>query len=53
MGALIVIEALAGFVTPPSQASHRHRTIAALVAEVVGEPAERIHAGEVTTQRSR
>ena len=53
MGALVVIEALACLVPPAAETPHRHRAVAALVAEVVGEPAERVDPGQVAAQRSR
>ena len=53
MRALVVVEALAGLVAPAAQASHRDRAVSALVAEVIGEPAERVHPGQVAAQRPR
>ncbi len=53
VGALIVVEALASLVAPAAETPHRDSAVTALVAEIVGEPAEGVHPGQIAAQRPR
>ena len=53
VGALVVLEALTRLVAPATETAHRDRAVTALVAEVIGEPAERVDPREVATQSAR